>query len=175
MQLLKQESAFDRLLWFGDMRELVDALTRLLKSGPEPTMETRQHRETIEQAVGQELAMFGASVRGRYAAGWTRDPECRLPDCERLWLDPDRSELPPRDASEDPEGWTEDEKFNADYPRGDWADEVAERFGNWLNARLRDAGLITVELPERNHWASNAILDVAWPAPMRRRPGGGAA
>lgn len=175
MQLLKQESAFDRLLWFGGMRELVATLVGFLESNPEPTMDTRQHRETIEQAIGQELAMFGASVRGRYEAGWTRDPDCRLPGCERLWLDPDRTELPPRDASEDPEGCNDDQAFNAGYQCGDWADEVAERFANWLNARLRDAGLVTVELPERNHWASNAILEVAWPVPMQRRARGGAA
>lgn len=173
--LLKQNSIFDHLLWFGGMRELVGTLIRFLKSDPEPTRETRNRRETIEQAIDQELAMFGVAVRGRHEAGWTRDPDCRLPTCERLWLDPDRTELPLRDASEHPEGRADDEAFNADYARGDWADEVAERFGNWLNARLRDRGLVTVALPERNHWVRQAVLDVAWPVPMKRRARGGAA
>lgn len=174
-QLLKQDSVFEHLLWFGEMRERVAALTGFLKADPEPTLETRQHRDSIGHAIAQELAMFGASVRGRYDAGWTRDPDCRLPRCERLWLDSDRAELPPRDASEDPEGWADDQAFSAEYQRGDWADEVAERFGNWLNARLRDARLVTVQLPERNQWASQAVLDVAWPAPLQRRVAGGAA
>lgn len=175
MHLLKQDSAFDHLLRFGGMRELVRTLIGFLKSDPEPTMETRNHRETIEQAIGQELAMFGVAVRGRHDPGWTRDPDCQLPQCERLWLDPDRADLPLRDAAEAPKGRADDEAFKTDYERGDWVDEVAERFGNWLNSRLRDAGLVTVALPERNHWASLAILDVAWPVPMQRRARGGAA
>lgn len=178
MNLLKQESAFDGLIRFGGMRELVRALVEYLDGDPAQTMETRQHRETIEQAIGQELAMYGVAVRGQYAAGWTRDLECRLPDCERLWLDPDRIELPVRDDPEHPEWTRADEAFNAAYDHGNWADEVAERFGNWLNARLHTAGLVAMSLPERNHWArqtSDAIVGVAWPVPMQRRAMGGAA
>ncbi len=173
--LLKQESAFDSLLWFGGMRELVQTLIDFLDGDPAPTMETRQHRETIEQAMGQELAMFGAAIRGRYEAGWTRDLECRLPRCEQLWLDPDRTELAQRDDPQNPQRQQDDEDFNAAYDRGNWADEVAERFGNWLNARLRDAGLVAVSLPERNHWARQAVIDVAWPVPMQQRTTGSVA
>lgn len=172
LHLLKQESAFDGLLWFGGMRELVQALVDFLEIDPEPTLPTRQRRETIEQAIGQELALFGATIRSRHEAGWTRAAECRLPYCEQLWLDPDRTELPLRD---DPEGRQDDKDFNAAYDRGNWADDVAERFGNWLNAQLHKAGLVAVSLPERNHWASQALIDVAWPAPMQRRASGGAA
>ncbi|MFT4178686.1 MAG: type I-F CRISPR-associated protein Csy1 [Thermomonas sp.] len=167
--MLKLESAFDELIWFGGMRELVRTLIDFLKSDPAPTMETREHRATIEQAIGQEMAMFGVAVRGRYEAGWTRDAQCRLPLCEQLWLDPDRAELDPRSDPDHPEWQQDDEAFNAACEWGDWPDEVAERFGNWLNARLRDAGLVNVALPERNHWARQAIFDVAWPVPMQRR------
>lgn len=172
IHLLRQDSAFDGLLRFGGMRELVRALATFLESDPDPTMETRQHRETLEQAIGQELAMFGVAVRGQYRAGWTRDSECRLPLFQQLWLDPDRIDLPVRE--EDPALHEKDLAFNAAYDAGDWADEVAGDFGDWLNARLHQAGLVNVSLPERTHWASQAIIDVAWPIPLRRRAVGGA-
>lgn len=173
-QLLKQETVFDGLIWFGGMRELVRALSDFLVDDPDPTMETRQHRKTLEQAIGQELAMFGATVRAQYEPGWTRDKACQLPRCEQLWLDPDRTELPLRSDDAHPEHTRDDAEFNADYHQGDWADEVAERFGNWLNARLHKAGLVAVSLPERNHWARQAIIEVAWPVPRQRRAAGGA-
>lgn len=171
LNLLKQESAFEGLIWFGGMRELVRALSDFLDGDPEPTMETRQHREMLEQAIAQELAMFGAAVRGQYTAGWTRDTQCQLPRYQQLWLDPDRIELPLRD---DPQQRAKDEDFNAAYDLGNWADEVAAGFGDWLNARLHAAGLVDVSLPERKHWAGQAIIDVAWPVPMQRRAAGGA-
>jgi len=170
LNLLKQASAFDGLIWFGGMRELVRTLSDFLDGDPAPTMETRRHRETIEQAIAQEMAMFGAAVRGQYQVGWTRDNACDLPRCEQLWLDPYRSELPLRD---EPALRAQDEDFNAAYERGDWADEVAGRFGDWLNARLHAAGLVDVSPPERRHWARQAIIDVAWPIPMQRRAAGG--
>ncbi|MBE0689389.1 MAG: type I-F CRISPR-associated protein Csy1, partial [Anaerolineae bacterium] len=174
-QVLRQESVFDGLIWFGDMRELVQTLIDFLEDDPAPTMDTRRSRETIEQAIGREMAMFGAAVRGRYEAGWTRDPECRLLRCEQLWLDPDRIDLPVRNEPEHPQRREDDEDFNTTYHYGNWADEVAERFGNWLNDQLHRAGLVAVSLPERNHWARQAIIDVAWPVPMQRRAAGAAA
>lgn len=171
IHLLRQDSAFEGLIRFGGMRELVRALATFLKTQPEPTMDTRQHREILEQAIGQVLAMFGVAVRGQYQAGWTRASECRLQLSQRLWLDPDRIELPLR---EDPALREQDQAFNDAYDAGDWADEVAGDFGDWLNARLHQAGLVNVSLPERKHWASQAIIDVAWPIPLRRRAAGGA-
>lgn len=176
VQLLKQQSVFGGLLWFGGMRELVRTLVDFLKSEPDATMETRQRREIIEQAIGQELAAFGTAIRAQYTAGWTRNTDCNLPHCEQLWLDPDRTELPLRKDLAHPEWDAQDEAFNTDYQRGEWADDVAGHFGDWLNAQLHKAGLVDVSLPERKHWASQAILDVAWPAPMKRRAlAGGAA
>lgn len=167
--VLRRESVFDVFLWFGGVRELVVELTKFLLGNPDPIKETRDHREALEQAIAQELAMFGVAISARFPAGWTRDDECRLPRCERLWLDPDRIDLPDRTDPSHPEWTADDVSFKEDYDRGTWADEVAERFGNWLNARLREAGLVTVALAERNHWARQAIFDVAWPVPMQPR------
>jgi len=171
VHLLRQDSAFDGLLRFGGMRDLVRALVSFLEGDPDPTDETRRRRGALVQAIGQELATFGVVVRGQYKAGWTRASECHLPLCQQLWLDPDRIDLPVRG---DPALGEQDLAFNAAYDAGDWADAVAGDFGDWLNARLHQTGLVNVSLPERTHWASQAIIDVAWPIPLRRRAAGGA-
>ena len=179
--LLKLDSVFDEkhgaLNRFGGVRELLRALASFLKKNPDPTMETRNHRETIEQAIGQELAMFGVAVRGSYTAGWTRDEACQLPLCEQLWLDPDRTELPLRDDPEHPH-WREDDlAFNDAYVFGDWPDEVAGRFGHWLNGELRKRSdkLALLGEAEMRHFARQGILDVTWPIPLQPRAKAGAA
>lgn len=179
--LLKLDSVFGEkrgaFNGFGGMRELLRTLANFLKKNPDPTMETRNDREMIEQAIGQELAMFGVAIRGGHAAGWTRDEICHLPLCEQLWLDPERIDLPERDDPEHPH-WREDDlAFNTAYERGDWADEVAGRFGRWLNDQLRKRSdkLVALGETEMRHFARQAIIDVAWPIPLQRRAKAGAA
>lgn len=173
IRLHNRDSALDAFLWFGGVRDLLATLQKFLLSEPEPTLETRRHRETLEQAISDELALFGVCVRTSDAPGWTREEHCRLPLCEQLWLDPERSLLPDRKDPGHPEWLDEDQSFRQAYERGNWADEVAERFGNWLNARLRETGLVTVALAERNHWTRQTLFDVAWPVPMKRNASGG--
>ncbi|WP_456981333.1 type I-F CRISPR-associated protein Csy1 [Luteimonas sp. A478] len=167
--LLRMESVLDRFTHFDGVRPLVKALADFLLADPPPTMETREKREIIEQAIGFQLPVFAAGIQARLEPGWTRDPDCQLPLCEQVWLDPERVELPNREDPAHPE-WTErDVEFRAVYEFGDWPDEVAGRFANWLNAKLRDAGLTTVGDAEYRHWAKQAIIDAAWPVPMQRR------
>lgn len=179
--LLKLDSVFDDkrgpLNTFGGMRELLRTLADFLAKNPDPVLETRNHRETIEQAICQELAMFGVAIRSSYHVGWTRDEGCRLPLCEQLWLDPDRIELPERDDSEHPHWHEDDLAFKDAYERGDWADEVAGRFGLWLNGELRKRSdkLVALGVGEMCHFARLAVLEVAWPIPMQRRAKAGAA
>ena len=179
--LLKLDSVFDdphgTLKRFGGIRELLNTLADFLRKNPQPVMETRQHRELIEQAIGQELATFGAAIRGSQPAGWSREDSCRLPLCERLWLDPDRTELEPRNDPEHPHWQADDLAFNAAYEHGHWADEVAGRFGRWLNDGLRKRSdkLVMLGEAEMRHFAHQAILDVAWPIPLQRRAKAGAA
>ena len=181
MNLLRLSSVFNErhgeLNRFGGLRELLRTLTAFLKANPDPTLETRNHRETIEQAIGQELAMFGVAVRGSYTAGWTRDEACQLPLCEQLWLDPDRIELPSRNDPGHPHWQEDDLAFNRAYEHGNWADEVAGRFGLWLNGQLRKRSdkLAMLGEAEMHHFARQAILDVAWPIPLQRRAKAGAA
>lgn len=179
--LLKLDSVFNAqrsaFYYFGDVRLHVRALADFLKSDPEQKKETRDRRKAMEQAIGEELAMFGAAVRSRHAVGWTREPGCELALCEQLWLDPERSEMPPRDDPEQPYLREADSEFSLAYAHGNWADEVATNFGLWLNGQLRKRGgkLLALGETEMHHFARQAILDVAWPIPLQRRATGGQA
>ena len=161
--LLGVESALPRFRYDEGVPELIDALIALLQSEPNPTMETRQRRERIERALGEALAAFGLAKREQFQPGWTRAADCRLPLCEQLWLDPDRVELPPRPDHEEI-----DREFVRQFELKDWPDQVAHRFGNWLNAILLDRDL-PVGDDEHAHWARQAIIAADWPATMARR------
>ncbi|SEI39634.1 CRISPR-associated protein Csy1 [Azotobacter beijerinckii] len=170
-KLLKLDSAMDRLAYFKSVRKQVKTLADFLLADPPANDATRTLRRKIEQELGNQLALFAAETHARFEPGWTCDPDCMLPLCERLWLDPERTELPLREGHEQ-----EDADFKAAYERGDWPDEVAGRFANWINAQLREAGLPTVGDAEHKHWARQAIVDAAWPVPLQRRaPAGGEA
>jgi CRISPR-associated protein Csy1 len=167
----KRKSVFEAFLWFEDVRAHTDLLSDYLLSVQDRTgnLEIRVTRDSLVKKIAEQLALFGVAIRGRYPAGWTRGDDCRLPRCEQLWLDPERKELPLRDDPEHPELKAKDEAFNEEYDRGAWADEVSTLLGLWLNERMRRAGLVTMALPELNHWVSHIILAVAWPTPLRRR------
>ena len=96
---------------------------------------------------------------------------------EQLWLDPDRFELPERNDPGHPHWQEDDLAFKQAYEHGDWADEVAGRFGLWLNGQLRKRSdkLALLGEAEMRHFARQAILDVAWPIPLQRRAKAGVA
>jgi CRISPR-associated protein Csy1 len=166
-QMLGRSSAIECLAWLEEVRALKRQLIELLRSDPDPTMETRLAREAIERALGEQLPVFAASVQARHEPGWTRSPECELPLCEQLWLDAERAELTPRDDC-----LADDLAFNAAFESGTWADQVAERFGHWVNGWLREAGITAVGDAELRHWARQALVEVAWPTPLQRRVSG---
>jgi CRISPR-associated protein Csy1 len=165
--LLSRDSAMDRFGYFEDVPKLIKALSTFLLSDPEKTMQTRIRREAIEQELGQQLPLFSAYIQVQFDPGWTRDSDCLLPLYEQIWLDPERIELPSRE-----DHFEEDEAFKQAYVYGDWCDEVAARFANWVNASLYAAGLTTVGDAEYKHWAKQALIDTEWPIPMQRRAGG---
>lgn len=161
--LLFIDSTLPRFARFEEVPELLQALIALLKSNPSATLETRQKRKRIERALGESLAAFGATLHAQLQPGWSRDPDCRLPEYEQLWLDPERATLPPRVSHLE-----EDRAFSVAYEQKDWPDQVAHAFGNWLNAILRSHDL-PVGDAEHAHWARQALIDAQWPAPMQRR------
>ncbi len=166
-----------RFAYFEGVRPLVWKLSEFLQSVADrpPNKDIVERRETIEQAIGFQLPMFAASIQARLEPGWTRDPGCTLPLFQQLWLDPERVELDPRLDPAHPEWEQQDRDFIAAYDLGDWQDQVASRFAQWLNAQLRDAGLAGVGDAEYAHWARQAIVDAAWPVPLQRRASAGGA
>jgi CRISPR-associated protein Csy1 len=158
------DSIFSRFSRYEDVPSLIRALRQLLKSDPDPIMETRIQREHIEQALGNSLAAFGLEIQQRLQPGWTRDADCKLPLHEQLWLDPKRAQLPPREDHEE-----EDTAFAQAFEWKDWPDEVASHFARELNDILRKDKLPVGDI-ELEHWAKQAIVEVTdWPATMRRR------
>lgn len=161
----KRESVFEVFLWFQEVRTHTKALADHLLSVQDKTstIEIRDVRDGLLQNIIEQLALFGTVLRERYPVGWTRADDCQLLLSERLWLDSERADR------EHPEWKPDDEAFSAEYDRGDWADDVATRFGLWLNDQLRKAELPAMALPELKHWVSHLLIDVAWPTPLRRR------
>ena len=170
IKVLNVDSVFHSFYFFDDVADLLKALSSLLLSDPGAVKATREKREVLAQALGQQLALYGESIRLSQEPGWSRHTDCRLPQCQRLWLDPERIELPSREEHQ-----AEDEQFNAAYEWGDWPDDIAGYFANWLNAQLHKAGLKTVGDVEYKHWAKQAIVDAHWPVPQQRRAPGGVA
>lgn len=165
------DSALYAFRRFDDVDQILKTLQNFMKANPPANLETRKRRESLDKALGQQLAEFGAAVRGSHSPGWTRDQRCRLPLCEQLWLDSERIELPIRP---DEEG-EQDVLFAQKFAEGDWADEVARRFGAWVIDYFRKAGITTIGDSELRHWSRLAIIDAQWPMPIQRRALGGTA
>lgn len=174
-KLLKIDSAMERLTWFKGVRGNVRRLAEFLLGDPPPNDTTRETRRRIEQELGAQLALYAAEIWARFEPGWTRDEQCTLPRHQKIWLDPGRTEEIARDPL-DPAHSDDDRNFHAAFVFGDWPDQVAGDFANWVNERLREAGLTNVGDPEYGHWAKQAIVEAAWPVPVQRRaPKGGQA
>lgn len=153
------------------VRELIAELAAFLKTDPPANMPTRLRREGIEQALGAQLPAFAEHIHNTRPLGWTRDAACELPECEKLWLDPGRADPEERGTDH----LELDQAFERAYHWGDWPDEVASRFANWVNAQLRAAGIEGLGDAEYHHWGKQAIVDAAWPVPLQRRAVGAAA
>ena len=181
VNLRKADSVFNdkrsAFYHFGEVRTNIRELGEFLKSDPDQNKDTRDRVNAFLRGIAEELALFGAAVRGREAAGWSRHADCRLPLCEQLWLDPERTELPERNDPAHPHLHEIDLAFKAAYTHGDWADEVAGRFGRWLNGQLRKHSdkLAMLGDAEMRHFASKVVLDVAWPMPRQRHAKAGVA
>ncbi|MCV4282798.1 type I-F CRISPR-associated protein Csy1 [Pseudomonas capsici] len=150
---LNIETAFDRFRYFAGVPEQIEALCTLLKKDTPRILPTHDARKSIEKELNLSLAAFGLTSREQLEPGWSRHPDCDLPLCEQLWLDPGRIALPLRDDHLD-----EDQAFIAAFKRNDWPDQVAQRFGQWLNAILRNTGLPVGDVEQR-HWTKQAIIE----------------
>jgi len=155
------DSALKRFRHFAGVREQLQALCTLLESDPAAIKETRDQRKKIEQEIARSLAAFGLATRELFEPGWSRNPDCKLPLCEQLWLDPDRIDLPLREDHIE-----EDQAFIAAFAWKDWPEQVAQGFGLWLNAILRERKLPVGDV-EQAHWAKQAIIEAESPMPFK--------
>lgn len=163
--LLGLSSAMARLAWVPEVRKTADALAAFLLTDPPPTIDTRRRRGELARELGAQLAIFAAEAQIVFPPGWTRLDSCALPLHQQAWLDPERVHLGLR---EEPELAAEDQAFIDVWEWGDWPDQVAGDFANWLNQRLRAAGVVDVGDAEYRHWARQAIVDASWPVPVKR-------
>ncbi|MFB4392640.1 MULTISPECIES: type I-F CRISPR-associated protein Csy1 [unclassified Pseudomonas] len=149
--LLLIESAFQRFHHFDGVQHQLNALYSYFQQNPSASFDTRKRRERIERALGLALTSFCMSVRSQFPPGWTQDPDCRLPQYECAWLDPNRAALPIRDGFEE-----EDLAFQRIVQSQEWPEEVAKRFALWLNGLLLKKGF-SVSDSEHMHWARKAL------------------
>lgn len=161
-------TAMGRFAYFEDVPLLLKRYAEHLKSYDRRTVGPNTKRERLEQQLGDSLALFGAVTTQQFEPGWTRDARCELARCEKLWLDPGRYKLTPRDAHQDAKGHEDDLAFDAEFDQQDWPDEVAANFAAWLNDWLRKQDLPMGDV-ELRHYARRAIVEVVdWPNPVRR-------
>lgn len=167
-QFLHISSAIPRIRFAEGMPELLDAYVAHIKSYDQRRMDDDNTRRHFEKQLGIMLAVYGVTTAQLFEPGWTRAPECELALCEKLWLDPGRFDLSPRDVDADPAGHADDLEFQREFQKQDWPDQIAERFAQWLDDWLRrhDVPLGDVE---RRHLTRQAFIEsVDWPNPMRR-------
>ncbi len=130
------------------VRFLLGSLADFLGATDYTNMHIRRGRARLVDALTDELWQY-ASELGELAPGWSAAEDCRLDREEALWLDPGR-------ARQDPE-------FAQALAFGQWREEVARRFGRWLNKQLREKSKKSKELPmgdaEFHQWTSD-VKDV---------------
>lgn len=139
-------SVFDRIYGVRDeVRATVRALARFLDSQPPANVHTRNRVDAYIDSLIDELVQLAGQYQQGLAPGWSRDADVELAQAERLWLDPQRAELP------------EEKDFREQWLRQDWPAQIGHRFGNWLNTQLE--GRLPVGDAELRQWKDELLLD----------------
>ncbi|MFM2067098.1 MAG: hypothetical protein RLZZ584_2007 [Pseudomonadota bacterium] len=142
--LLNTDSMFRRYERRPETRRLVRTLLDFLKSDPAPTVETRQQRTELVDALIDELLQFAAELRSSLPPGWSQHPECDLGAAERHWLDP--------------EGVAAACEAGGLARPVDSAERISHGFANWLNAQLRDP--LPMGDPEATEWRKRLLAEI---------------
>lgn len=146
---LHASSVFERA--FGArpaVRGTVKAFLAFLLTDPAFNRSTRQQVDDYLDALVDELVIYAGEMQSQ-PAGWTLDErydDLVLP--EKLWLDPERADLP------------EESEFAQDWYRKEWPVQVSKRFANWLNAQLQ--GKLPVGDAEALKWQRVLLADESW-------------
>lgn len=139
-------SAFDRA--FGArpaVRSTVKAFLGFLLTDPEPNRHTREKVDGFLDSLVDEVVMYAGELRSQ-PAGWSLDDryeDLALP--EKLWLDPERLDIP------------KETEFAQHWHRKDWPAQVGKRFAHWLNAQLK--GKLPVGDAETREWNRVLLAD----------------
>ena len=110
---------FERRLYREYIQPLSDFLQRV--ANKDNTDRIRSERTDRLDAIVSEIVNLAAFIR-TLPAGWSADPDCRLPFAERCWLDPERAKT--------------DEEFQTQLEKEDWKAGVAQHFAIWLSHKL---------------------------------------
>ncbi len=79
----------------------------------------RKERDEVLDLISDDVLQYAAEIQSlRQYAGWSANPECKLIDAERLWLDPNRG--------------LQDKDFQLKRDSGEWRDEIAEAIAKWI-------------------------------------------
>lgn len=158
--LWRTDTLFTRFGRRPEVRQTVKALHTFLATQPPKTMDTRDARDELADVLVDEFLLLGATLRELLPPGWSQDALCRLPDCEKVWLDsvyalPDDTPSATGPAAEATATAAPPPPPNAlarpPTPLN-WADELAARYANWLNAALGTTEAMKMGDPEHAHW-----------------------
>lgn len=136
---MSANSAFDRA--FGArpaVRGTVKAFLAFLLTDPEPNRHTRQKVDDFVDSLVDEVVIYAGELQSQ-PAGWSLDErydDLALP--EKLWLDPQRAEMP------------DEGDFAGQWLLMDWPAEIGKRFAKWLNAELQ--GKLSVGDAQARQW-----------------------
>ncbi|MCO6441729.1 MAG: type I-F CRISPR-associated protein Csy1 [Nitrococcus mobilis] len=119
------------------LRELTGALRDFLVKSAYNNRTIRQTRAALAERISDELLQVAAELH-ELEPGWSAAPACRLDAAEQYWLDPYRE--------------LDDAEFALGRAQGKWPDEIAKRFGNWLNYQLTRGGRLPMGDDEYHEW-----------------------
>lgn len=103
------------------VRDKVRTLKNFLTQTAYNNINIRDTRAALVMQICDALLTFADKFQ-QLPAGWSANPECKLNETQKFWLDPGRTEL---DAV-----WAEQRQI------ADWQTEVSDDFARWLNAKL---------------------------------------
>ncbi len=139
-------SAFERA--FGArtaVRGTVKAFLAFLLTEPEANRHTRQKVDDFVDCLVDEVVIYAGELQSQ-PAGWSLDErydDLALP--EKLWLDPERADMP------------QEIEFAQHWHRKEWPAQVGKRFAHWLNAQLQ--GKLPVGDTESREWQRVLLSD----------------
>lgn len=121
--LLNSNSMYPRFARRPAVKAALRELLEFLKTDPTRNLATRNRRAALVMDVVDEFLQFTAELRN-LDAGWSLTADCKLPEVQARWLDPD--------------GWAQDDDINSRPPPTDVPERISESFANWLNDQLRE-------------------------------------